>query len=104
MIKPLMRDLLRQGKLTGAALELMKPMPPELLYDTVADPHETNNLAGDPQHQAVLLEMRSALKTWEIETRDRGAIPEPATIVAPFEKEMHDWFGTPEWAQTQTAP
>ncbi|MBD3672816.1 MAG: hypothetical protein HUJ26_04755 [Planctomycetaceae bacterium] len=22
---------------------------------------------------------------------------EPAEIVAPFEKEMHDWFGTPEW-------
>ena len=23
--------------------------------------------------------------------------PEPNEIVAPFEKEMHDWFGTPEW-------
>ena len=48
--------------------------------------------------------MRSALKTWETETRDRGAIPEPAEIVAPFEKEMHDWFGTPKWAQSQTTP
>ena len=35
--------------------------------------------------------------TWTIETGDRGAIPEPPEIVAPFLKEMEDWFGTPEW-------
>jgi hypothetical protein len=41
--------------------------------------------------------MRAALDTWMVETQDQGAFPEPEEIVAPFEKEMHDWFGTPEW-------
>ena len=26
-----------------------------------------------------------------------GQYPEPDEIVAPFEQEMHEWFGTPEW-------
>jgi len=50
-----------------------------------------------PEHRAALLQMRAALDTWAAETRDRGGIPEPPEIVAPFEKEMHDWFGTPDW-------
>ncbi len=33
-----------------------------------------------------------------IETGDRGHIPESREVVAPFAKEMHDWFGTPAWA------
>ena len=77
----------------------MQPMPYELLYNTEADPHEINNLAAStsPEDQEALLLMRDALDTWEVETNDRGRIPEPEGIVAPFEKEMHDWFGTPEW-------
>ena len=97
MIKPLMRKLLNEGKLTGAAKSLMEPMPLESLYDTEVDPHEIKNLANSSEHQAILQEMRAALDTWEIETGDRGSIPEPLDVVAPFEKEMHDWFGTPDW-------
>jgi hypothetical protein len=41
--------------------------------------------------------MRIALDTWIVETQDRGEFPEPDEIVAPFDKEMHDWFGTPDW-------
>jgi hypothetical protein len=41
--------------------------------------------------------MRAALDTWIVETQDRGEFPEPNEIVAPFDKEMHDWFGTPAW-------
>jgi len=42
--------------------------------------------------------MRTALDTWIVETQDRGEFPEPSDeIVAPFDKEMHDWFGTPAW-------
>ena len=40
---------------------------------------------------------RTALDTWIVETQDRGEFPETEEIVAPFEKEMHDWFGTPDW-------
>ena len=105
MIKPLMRELQAQGKLSGAALSLMQPMPNESLYDTESDPHEINNLAlsHDQAHQNVLREMRTALDVWEIETGDRGGIAEPADVIAPFEKEMHDWFGTPDWYSKGTA-
>ena len=75
----------------------MEPMPYESLYDTQADPHEIRNLAGSAEHQKILEEYRIALDTWEVETGDRGDLPEPQGVVAPFEKEMHDWFGTPDW-------
>ena len=100
LVKPLMRELLAAGKLSGAPLQLMaERLPDEELYDTLADPHEIQNLASstDPEHQAALIRMRAALDVWMIESGDRGHVPEPEGIVAPFEKEMHDWFGTPEW-------
>ena len=101
-IKPLMRVMLAAGTLTGPALELMQPMPYELLYDTEADPYEINNLAAseNPEHREALIRLRTALDTWEVETKDRGIWPEPPEVVAPFEKEMHDWFGTPEWVES----
>lgn len=91
-----------EGKLSGAAADLMSPtVAPEQLFDTWEDPHEINNLAesDSPEHQAILLRMRQALDLWIIETNDRGNFPEPPEVVAPFEKEMHDWFGTPAWYQ-----
>lgn len=108
LVKPLMRELQAAGKLTGLPADLMKPFADEQLFDTQLDPYETVNLAGSesPDHRAALLEMRSALDTWAAETRDRGVIPESPEIVAPFEKEMHDWFGTPGWVtgDPQTQP
>ena len=99
LVKPLMRKLKAEGKLSGPPLELMKPFPDEMLYDTINDPHEIRNHAGSnlPEHQAALRRLRSALDTWMIESGDRGHIPEPPEVVAPFIKEMHDWFGTPAW-------
>ncbi|MDF1576559.1 MAG: sulfatase [Bacteroidales bacterium] len=98
-VKPLMRELHAAGQLTGAAAELMEPLPYEQLYDTWSDPHEIYNLAESdiPEHQAALHRLRAALDTWIAETGDQGEWPEPEEIIVPFEKEMHDWFGTPEW-------
>jgi hypothetical protein len=95
-----MRKLKAEGKLTGPALDLMKPFPNEFLFDTKRDPHEIHNLVGSthPEHRAALCRLRAALDTWMVETGDRGHIPEPPEVVAPFVQEMHDWFGTPEWA------
>ena len=94
-----MRELHAQGKLTGPAAELMKPFPYEQLYDTEVDPHEIHNLAASdhPEHREALLRLRAALDTWMVETGDLGEWPEPPEVVAPFEKEMHEWFGTPAW-------
>jgi len=100
LIKQLMRRLHAEGKLEGPAAALMaERAPAEELYDTQADPHEINNLAesDEPEHRKALLRMRAALDTWIVETGDLGRWPEPEEVVAPFEKEMHDWFGTPDW-------
>jgi len=100
LIMPVMRELHRQGKLAGAPRELLERRGPcEELYDTEADPHEIANLIDSPktEHREALLRLRAALDTWITETGDRGAFPEPPEVVAPFEKEMHDWFGTPTW-------
>lgn len=99
-IKPLMREMMAKGLLTGAPAALMNPrVAPEQLFDTWADPHEIKNLANstEPEHREALIKMRTALSIWMVETQDQGEFPEPAEIVAPFEKEMHDWFGTPSW-------
>ena len=100
LVKPLMRRLKAEGRLSGPPLELMKPFPDEMLFDTGRDPHEVRNLAQskEPEHVAALLRMRTALETWMVETGDRGHVPEAPEVVAPFLDEMHQWFGTPEWA------
>lgn len=99
LVQPLMRRLAAEGKLSGPAAELMKPFPEEQLYDTKTDPDEIRNLAesADPAHRTALVRLRAALDAWLVETGDLGHWPEPAEVVAPFEKEMHDWFGTPAW-------
>ena len=102
LILPLMRELHAQGKLEGPALDLMRDRAPdEELYDLDSDPHEIHNLATstDPAHRATLDRLRAALDTWITETGDRGHLPEPPEVVAPFTQEMHDWFGTPAWAR-----
>lgn len=100
LVKPLMREMFDAGKLSGPAAELMKPFPREMLFDTETDRYEIKNLANSkaPEHQQALCELRAALDTWMAETGDRGHFAEPREVVAPFEKEMHDWFGTPQWA------
>ena len=99
LVKPLMRRLLAQGKLNGPPADLFEPLPLEQLVDTQDDPFEIENLAGshEPEHREALLRLRAALDTWIVETGDRGQWPEPPAVVVPFEKEMHDWFGTPDW-------
>ncbi len=68
----------KYGKaLTNAQLLFMAPQkPPEELYDVTTDPHEINNLANLPQHQATLKQMRAALDKWQKDTKDLGLMPE----------------------------
>jgi hypothetical protein len=97
-----MRQLHTEGKLTGLPLALMQHYGPcEELFDTQADPHEIHDLSRStqPEHREALTRLRAALDTWIADTGDRGVTPEPPEIIAPFEKEMHDWFGTPAWVK-----
>ena len=101
-VLPLMRALNERGELTGPALSLFAPrLPDEELYDTLADPHEIRNLAGSdrPEHREALGQLRAALDAWIAETGDLGGAPEPAGVLGPIEREMHEWFGTPAWSR-----
>lgn len=95
---PLMRAMHARGELTGPPLALFAPrLPDEELYDTVADAHEIHNVAGSPrpEHREALQQLRAALDVWVTETGDLGGTPEPANVLAPIEREMDQWFGTP---------
>jgi N-sulfoglucosamine sulfohydrolase len=44
--------------------------PQHELYDLAADPHETKNLAYDPQHRETLERMQEQVKAWQKATKD----------------------------------
>lgn len=61
-----------------------RPQPAEQLYDLVFDPNECANLASDPEHTEVLVEMRGRLERWMRETGDPllcGPVPPPPGVV-----------------------
>ena len=79
----LLKELDAQGKLTPLQKQLTaSTMPAEELYDIKADPHETKNLAGSPEHAAVLKELRGVLERWIDESNDQGRELEPPEIAA----------------------
>ncbi len=70
-----------EGKLNAAQKLFFAPTKPkEELYDVQADPDEVRNLAGLPQHEAKLQELRTVLDRWIIDTKDLGAISEVELI------------------------
>lgn len=71
------RRLAAAGKLEGPQAIFFQPEKPvEELYDTAADPHEINNLAGKPEFEKELVRLRAAHEVWRKETGDLGLIPE----------------------------
>jgi N-sulfoglucosamine sulfohydrolase len=50
--------------------------PIEELYDTSADPHEVNNLAGSASLRRILGRLRKVHLQWMVETRDVGLLSE----------------------------
>lgn len=83
---PIMREMHRlhlEGGLTEAQELLFKtPRPVEELYDTQADPHETDNLANVPEFGNDLARLRKACDGWMDEVGDMGAIPEEQMVRA----------------------
>jgi len=76
----IMQELLRLKEITEMTPEqysMWQPRrSPEELFDLENDPHETQNLASDPEYKNVLFTMREELRLWLIETHDTGLIPE----------------------------
>jgi arylsulfatase A-like enzyme len=74
------RELFKAGKLTGPQLQFFQGKPVEQLFDTHVDPHEVNNLASDPQHAAVLKDLRARLAAQLRALPDLSFYPESKLI------------------------
>jgi uncharacterized sulfatase len=71
------RRLFDEGKASEAQSIFWRvPKAPEELYDLRADPDETRNLAGAPEHQAALERLRRAQQTQATRIRDTGFLTE----------------------------
>lgn len=77
-VETLMKVMHTQGR--WDTLLMAKTRPTEELYDLVADPYEMNNLAGDPGSQAKLVDLRSRLDRWIVETDDQGRVDESLSV------------------------
>ena len=81
---PIMQEMWRlyaAGQLEGPPARAMADRrPAEELYDTEADPHEIENLAGNPAYREVLERHRAALEQWQSDVGDLGMVPEDAMV------------------------
>ena len=76
-----MRRMHKEGKLNPVQSLWFSPRKPfEELYDVIADPHETKNLANLPEHQQVLKRMRKEVENWQVDIGDMSLIPEPIML------------------------
>ncbi|MCX8108453.1 MAG: sulfatase-like hydrolase/transferase [Verrucomicrobiae bacterium] len=70
----------RSGKLTRTTAQFWGQKPAEELYDLEKDPHNTRNLADNPEYQTVLGRMREALRRHCIQIVDNGFLPEGSPL------------------------
>jgi uncharacterized sulfatase len=90
----LLTVLHQRGELTPAQELFMRPnRPAEELYDLRTDPHEIDNLAGNPAHGQILQQMRLRLDRWIQETGDMGETPEDPSITAYWTQYQKDRYG-----------
>ncbi|QDT10321.1 sulfatase [Planctomycetes bacterium K23_9] len=99
-----LRQYHSEGKLNEVQSLLMaQTRPHEELYDTLADPHEINNLADNPRYAQTLQELRGRLDVWMKETNDQGQVPESSEMfdsdMKVYTDRMHGPKGSPEQAQ-----
>ena len=83
---PIMQELMRLhvlGELGAVPSQfLANTRPVEELYDCVADPHETLNLANDPEQRGTLERLRAECDRWLTEAGDLGEISETEMVSA----------------------
>ncbi len=72
-----LRRAVAEENLTSVQKQLWAPSKPlEELYDTMADRHETEDLARNPKARRVLERMRRVHRWWMVETHDTGLLSE----------------------------
>ena len=70
-----LRELNQEGSLSDPPRRILfaPERPSEELYDYKNDPWQLNNLADNPKHAKVLLELRGQLGQWIEESKDPGS-------------------------------
>jgi|TARA_B100001964_G_scaffold236711_1_gene298895 arylsulfatase A-like enzyme len=95
---PIMQELLRMrdaGELNETQAQWFRESKPdEELFDTENDPHELNNLAGDPAYASKLAELRAEADRWMAAIDDQGLLDESAFFASIW----------PDGVQPVTAP
>ncbi|GHB65373.1 sulfatase-like hydrolase/transferase [Persicitalea jodogahamensis] len=66
----------KAGTLNDVQKKFWETKPVEELFDVEADPHNVNNLAGDPKYAVLLKKMRQANHDYLVEIKDVGFLPE----------------------------
>ena len=83
---PIMKELLRMrdaGELNPYQAQWFRnTKDEEELFDTVADPHELHNLAGDDAYAEKLAELRAEMDRWMDAINDKGRMPESEYIAS----------------------
>ena len=81
---PTMQELLRlrkEGKLNDIQMQWFRnSKPKEELFDCIADPHELNNLASEPQYKQKLNELSLEMDRWLNSISDTPNLPENQLI------------------------
>jgi arylsulfatase A-like enzyme len=86
--------LARDDARAAAVVQRYQRRPREELYDLTRDPHEQQNLAGDPAHAERLARLRQSLKDWMKAQDDKERVyGEPHLLVRSFGK--HDLSEVP---------
>lgn len=73
---PHWQRLYEQGELNEIQSQFFEPRQPEALYNLASDPHETTNLAGDPNYAEILEDIRGRLRQRMRTMPDLGLFPE----------------------------
>jgi len=97
---PVMQELLERdaaGDLTGAQSWFAENRPAEELYDLANDPHETENLVGNPAHADVLDRLRDALDEWRERVDDVGDVAESQMVHERYEGDDQPTTATPRF-------
>ena len=77
-----------RGELTPAQGYPYGPRSVEELYDLKEDPNELTNLADDPNHKEMLVNMRYLMQAWIEEVDDKGQYPESKAALAVTKKQF----------------
>lgn len=73
----LLKKLYAEGKMNEQqAWFFAEERPEEEFYDLEKDPHQTINVAADPEYAGELARHRDILNAWILETDDKGQYPE----------------------------